>query len=327
MRRGWQGAIGFILIAIALSLTPARAAADSAVGAAPCSVAAGHDASNNTLVCNFGLTPEQLKAAVKGATEAQQEHLDKISETLGVTKSATKSVLLLGLRVSGVFEVCGAFGGRILGEDFAAGLADGFVTSRPDLSEQGLELCEDLFDGVEVGGVFRQEHQAGSDISDRLAHRLSFVGSEIVEDDDVARLQSRHEELIDIGAETLAVDGSVKQAGRVDAVVAQGGEERRGLPLALRNLVDEALSLRRPAAKPCHVGLRPGLIDEDQTPGINAPLVGAPARAMAAYVRAILFTRDEGLFLTVTPILRKKRLIIEVSALTPRSADRRSHRA
>ena len=44
-------------------------------------------------------------------------------------------------------------------------------------------------------------------------------------------------------------------------------------------------------------------------------------------VRAILPTRDEGLFLTVTPILRKKRLIIEVSALTPRSADRRSHRA
>ena len=181
--------------------------------------------------------------------------------------------------------------------------------------------------GLRSGEYFGREHQAGSDIPDRLAHRLSFVGSEIVEDDDVARLQSRHEELIDIGAETLAVDGSVKQAGRVDAVVAQGGEERRGLPLALRNLVDEALSLRRPAAKPCHVGLRPGLIDEDQTPGINVPLVGAPARAMAAYVLAILFTRDEGLFLTVTPILRKKRLIIEVSALTPRSADRRSHRA
>ena len=87
------------------------------------------------------------------------------------------------------------------------------------------------------------------------------------------------------------------------------------------------LSLRRPAAKPCHVGLGPGLIDEDQTPGINAPLVGAPARAMAAYVRAILLARDEGLFLTVTPILRKKRLIIEVSALTRRSAKKRSQRA
>ena len=39
---------------------------------------------------------------------------------------------------------------------------------------------------------------------------------------------------------------------------------------------------------------------------------------MAAYVRTILLARDEGLFLNVTPILRKKRPIIEVSALTAR---------
>jgi hypothetical protein len=31
----------------------------------------------------------------------------------------------------------------------------------------------------------------------------------------------------------------------------------------MRNLVDEALSLRRPAAQAGHVGLRPGFIDED----------------------------------------------------------------
>jgi hypothetical protein len=48
---------------------------------------------------------------------------------------------------------------------------------------------------------------------------------------------------------------------------------------------------------------------------------------MAAYVRAILLPRDEGLFLNVTPIRRKKRLIIEVSALTPRSDKRRSQSA
>jgi hypothetical protein len=51
------------------------------------------------------------------------------------------------------------------------------------------------------------------------------VGSEIVEDDDVARLERRHEELFDIGVEALAVDGPVEQAGRVDAVVSQGGED------------------------------------------------------------------------------------------------------
>ena len=129
-------------------------------------------------------------------------------------------------------------GGRILGEDFAAGVGDGFVTSRPGLSQQSFELGEDLLNGVEVGGVFRQKDEASPDIADRSSHGLSLVGAEIVEDHDVAWLQRRHEELFDIGVEALAVDGPVEQAGRVDAVVAQGGEESRGLPLALRDLVD-----------------------------------------------------------------------------------------
>ena len=113
MRRGGEAAVGLILIAIAVPLTSARAAADSAVGAAPCSVAAGRDASNNTLNCSFGLTQEQFKqltdsvvkgaaeAAGKGATEAaveaarktQQEQIDTISKTLGVTEGAVKSLL------------------------------------------------------------------------------------------------------------------------------------------------------------------------------------------------------------------------------------------
>ena len=186
---------------------------------------------------------------------------------------------------------------------------------------------EDLLDGVEVGGVFRQEHQAGSDIPDRLAHRLSLVGAEIVEDHDVARLERRDEELFDIGVEALAVDGPVEQAGRFDAVVAQGGEESRGLPFALRDLVDEPLAPWRPAAQAGHIGLGPGFIDEDEPPGVDEPLIGSPSFAVPTYVRAILLACDEGLFLTVTPIRRKKRLIIEVSALTPRSAERRSQRA
>jgi hypothetical protein len=42
-----------------------------------------------------------------------------------------------------------------LGEDCAAGVDDGFVSSRLALSEQGLELGEDLLDGIKVGEVFR----------------------------------------------------------------------------------------------------------------------------------------------------------------------------
>lgn len=61
MRRGREAAIGLVLIAIALPLGYGRAAGDGGVGAAPCSVAGGRDANNNTLNCNFGLTPEQFK--------------------------------------------------------------------------------------------------------------------------------------------------------------------------------------------------------------------------------------------------------------------------
>ena len=87
------------------------------------------------------------------------------------------------------------------------------------------------------------------------------------------------------------------------------------------------VSLWRPAAQAGHIGLGPGFIDEDQPPGVDEALIGSPSVAVATYVRAILLACDKGLFLAVTPIRRKKRLIIEVSALTPRSAERRSHRA
>src|SRR5262249_34387944 len=161
--------------------------------------------------------------------------------------------------------------------------------------------------------------------ADRSSHRLCLVGAEIVEDHDVAWLQRRREELFDIGVEALAVDRPVEQARGFDAVVTQRGEERRSLPAAVRNLVDEPLAFRRPAPQAGHVGLRPGLVDEDQAPGVDEALRGPSSFAVAAYVRAILLARDQGLFLTVTPIRRKKRLIIEVSALTPRSDKRRSH--
>src|ERR1700678_1970723 len=190
-----------------------------------------------------------------------------------------------------------------------------------------LNLAKTCSIGLRSGEYLGQKHEARPDVSDRSSYGLCLVGAEVVEDDDVARLEGRNEELFNIGAEAFAVDGPVEQAGRVDAVVAQGGKESRGLPAAMRNLVDEPLAFRRPAAQAGHVGFRPRLVDEHQSPGIDKALIGPPTRAMAAYVRAVLLARDKRLFLNVTPRRRKKRLIIEVSDLTPRSHKRRSQRA
>ena len=163
----------------------------------------------------------------------------------------------MGLRVSCVPDVCGVFGGRVLGEDFAAGVGDGFVLRAPAFRSRVLNLAKTYSIGLRSGEDFGKKTRRAPTL--RIARRttLSLVGAEIVEDHDVAWLERRHEELFDIGVEALAVDGPVEQAGRIDAVVAQGGEERRGLPLALRDLVDEPLSPWRPAAQAGHIGLGP----------------------------------------------------------------------
>ena len=86
-------------LAAALAIaTPqvAMALADTTVEGS-CGIANSGSASGNTINCNFGLTDAQLKqatkAAVEEATEELQDHIDKISERLAVTKGAARTLL------------------------------------------------------------------------------------------------------------------------------------------------------------------------------------------------------------------------------------------
>jgi hypothetical protein len=98
MRRHCQEIATFAAAALIAALVAGGAiAADSSVSANACSIAAGGNASNNTLTCNFGLTPEQLrevtKAAVEGATEPLIGRIVDISQRFGITQEAAKTLL------------------------------------------------------------------------------------------------------------------------------------------------------------------------------------------------------------------------------------------
>jgi hypothetical protein len=67
--------------------------------------------------------------------------------------------MLSGLPISCVSEVVGAFGCGVSVEQLADGGGDGVEGSRRSLAQKLLELGEDLFDRVQIGGVFREKEQ------------------------------------------------------------------------------------------------------------------------------------------------------------------------
>ena len=93
-----------------------------------------------------------------------------------------------------------------------------------------LDLGEDLLDRIEVWRIGRQEQKPCPSLLDRLANGLAFVAAKVVHDDDVARFQDRHQQLLDVCPEALAVDRTVKDARRGKPVPAQGANKGLCVP-------------------------------------------------------------------------------------------------
>ena len=149
-------------------------------------------------------------------------------------------------------------------------------------------MGEDLFDGVQIWTVGRQEDQLCAGGADCASDGLVLVRPKIVHDDDIAGLECRDEDLFDIGQEGLAIDRAIQHEGRGDRVVAERGQKRQCLPMAVRDFGDERLAAAAPATRARHVGFGPGLINKNKAGWINPGLVFFPAQAAPGNVGAIL---------------------------------------
>jgi hypothetical protein len=193
-------------------------------------------------------------------------------------------------------DIVGAFLRCEATEQGADALPGCFDSSFGCFSKQRFQLGEHLLDGIEIWTIWRQEEKLGAGRTDGLAHGVALVTAEIVHDDDVAGLERRHQELLDIGFEAFAIDRSIKDARRVDPVVPQGGKECECLPMPVRRLSAQALPSRPPTVGADHVGLGPGLIDEDEAGGINLSLMPFPACPSARDVGPVLLGRQQRFF-------------------------------
>ena len=114
------------------------------------------------------------------------------------------------------------------------------------------------------------------------------MARQIVEDDGVAGPELGNEELLDPGAELLAVDRPVERARRDQTVLPQRADEGRRLPMAPRNRRDQALAARASAVEPGHFGRRAGFVDKHKIVRPPFALLRPPLLASFRYVGTIL---------------------------------------
>jgi hypothetical protein len=147
--------------------------------------------------------------------------------------------------------------------------------------QQRFELGEELLDRVEVWAVGRQEEQLGAGRANDTSYRLALVAAEVVDDDDVAGAQRGRQHLLDIGEKALPVDRPVDDAGSIDPIVAQYRQKVSGRQRPCGTLGHQPFAARRTAVGARHIGLRPGLVDEDEARRVKPALVFLPLRAAA----------------------------------------------
>lgn len=177
-------------------------------------------------------------------------------------------------------------------EEFADRVADGLDSSGADLAQEMLELGEDLFDWVQVGGVFGQEDQMCAGFANSRSHGFALMAAKVVHDDDVASLKGRHEDFLDVEEKALSVDRAIDEPRGFDAVMPERSKKSHRNPMTVRRPGLNALALDTPAAQWGHVGFSPGLVDEDQSRGINSLLIGDPSGAPSFYVGTLLLGRQ-----------------------------------
>jgi len=192
-------------------------------------------------------------------------------------------------------NVVGAFFG---GEEFqsaANDIPEGVDGSGLCFAQQLFEFGEGHLDRIEVGTVGRQEQEARAGAGDEARRFIVLMARQIVEDHRVAWAQSRDENLLDIGEETLGVDWPVEHKGCNESLAGEAGKKRRRFPMTVRGMADGACADIGPGVTTRHGGRRPSLVEENQS-AAEARLRAPPRFPALSDVSTTLLAGAHGFF-------------------------------
>lgn len=140
----------------------------------------------------------------------------------------------------------------------------------------GFEFSEGQFNRVEVRAVGWQITQVDSSVGQNPPHALDLVCGQIVQNQCVARMQTRPEDLLKINRKDFTIDRSIDQKRCFNLFMAQRGNEGRTLPMTVRQSAQTTFASGTTAIQTGQLGVQPCLINKDQLTNIPTALLAAP---------------------------------------------------
>jgi hypothetical protein len=195
-----------------------------------------------------------------------------------------------------VAEIIPALGGGKPGQARADRRPELLHGAPPRGAEQRFEFRKPEFNRIEVRTVRWQVPEVRAGRFDALADALDVMGPEVIHHDDVPSLQRRRQDLIEIGEERVAVHRSVEEAGRGQALHAQGRDEGAGLPMMVRRVIMDARAATAPTVAPEQVSRDAAFIKKHEPSGINRGGEASPVGSGHDDVGAILLGRAHRFF-------------------------------
>ena len=150
--------------------------------------------------------------------------------------------------------------------------------------------------GLRSGLYGGRYHRVASARSMGATDAGGLVHAEVIRDDDVARPQRGHQDLVDVGQEAGAVDRAIEDARRGQAGDPERREKRTGLPSRARRVIVDPGATRGAAVPPEEIGGDAGFVEKDEAGGIPGGRPGVPRAARGRDVRPIVFGRPHRFF-------------------------------
>ena len=129
-----------------------------------------------------------------------------------------------------------------------------------------------------------------------FADALDVMGGQVIHHHDVAGLERRDQDLIEIGQKRVTIHRPIEQAWRGESGNPQRRHERAGLPVMMRCVIVDARAAAAPAVAPQQIRGDPALIEKHEPGGVHRGGEAAPVRPGRRHVGAMLLGRAYGFF-------------------------------